>query len=164
MRRETRRTQELADTGWGPRLRRRSCKGGCSSTVSEEGRSFTTPRERVVVWGTPTDLGHVIAAWLTAATLSSRSFSGASLGRGRRNGRSLDGESIQASVLCLRPISALVDGTYVGWEWVRGHDARPLSERVDRLARFAAERSRVLAQTGDIPLASADRLRLHRTG
>ena len=64
----------------------------------------------------------------------------------------------------IEQISTLLDGTDIEWEWVRGHDGHPLNERADRLARFGAERSRVLAQTGDIPPASADPPRLHRTG
>ena len=64
----------------------------------------------------------------------------------------------------IEQISTLLDGTDVEWEWVRGHDGHPLNERADRLARFAAERSRVLAQTGDIPPTSEDPPRLHRNG
>lgn len=60
----------------------------------------------------------------------------------------------------IREISTLLEEVDVEWEWVRGHDGHPLNERADELARFAAKRSRVLAQTGRIPSATRNPPRL----
>lgn len=62
----------------------------------------------------------------------------------------------------IEEISRLLDEADVEWEWVRGHHGHPLNKRADELARFAARRSKVLEQTGDLPSASGNPPRLRR--
>jgi ribonuclease HI len=44
----------------------------------------------------------------------------------------------------------------VEWEWVRGHVGHSLNERADSLARFAAERSKQLRDTGSVTARADD--------
>lgn len=57
-------------------------------------------------------------------------------------------------------IDELLASRDVEWEWVRGHAGHQLNERADALARHAAERARVLLETGRMPAASKDPPRL----
>lgn len=48
-------------------------------------------------------------------------------------------------------IDESLQGRNVEWEWVRGHVGHPLNEVADDLARFGAERARILQDVGSLP-------------
>lgn len=61
----------------------------------------------------------------------------------------------------IEQIAALLEDTDVKWEWVRGHDGHPLNEHADTLARHAAMRSKIHAETGRLPPPANDPPRLY---
>lgn len=61
----------------------------------------------------------------------------------------------------IEQIESLIRGRDIQWEWVRGHDGHGLNEAADDLARFGAERSKLVAETGSLPRSGIEPRRMH---
>lgn len=79
----------------------------------------------------------------------------------RRGMRTSSGKPAENQDIIMR-ISDLLDDRKVTWEWVRGHVGHDLNERADALAFHAAQRAKVLVETGAVPSAASDPPRLTR--
>lgn len=53
-------------------------------------------------------------------------------------------------------IDQLLAGRDVDWQWIPGHAGHELNEEADSLARHAAERAKVLFESGSLPSAESD--------
>lgn len=76
-----------------------------------------------------------------------------------RGMRTSSRKPVQNAELILE-IDELLSSREIEWGWVRGHAGHPLNERADALARHAAERARLLIETGRVPKPSQDPPRL----